>query len=123
MVPGLPPLGLRRGYCLHRDVIDQSRIAEPCRNQDAELAVANRSDRRQRIGVPNLEIIEREAGAADRLDAAVQRRLEVVASPWPRRRLPHRAEQFRRAPPLFRGEINVTGRHREPVALAYDFRT
>ena len=81
-----------------------------------------RGDRRQRLGVPDFEIIQREACAGDHFGAAGHRGLDIVAGPQPPRAFLHGAVQHRRGAPLFRRQIDVARRHREAVALAHGAR-
>src|SRR5688500_14349641 len=56
----------------HCDVVDQPGRSELCRHQQTYRSVLDRLDRRQRLGVARLEIIEREPGAGDRVAALAQ---------------------------------------------------
>src|ERR1700689_4635716 len=46
----------------HRNVVDQAGGSDFRRDQDPNRSVFERGNRRQRLGVPDLEIIQREAG-------------------------------------------------------------
>jgi hypothetical protein len=69
--------------------------------------------------VADFKIIQGKTGAPDDLGAAGKRPGQIVAGAQARRGLLHGAEQFRRHAPLFRREVDVAGRHREPVTLAH----
>src|ERR1700722_8778745 len=53
----------------HRDVVDQAGVSDFRRDQDPHRPVIERGNRRQRLGVPDLEIIQREAGAGNQFRA------------------------------------------------------
>src|SRR5438094_10410042 len=64
---------------LHPDVVDQARRAELRSDEDPYRSVVHRGDRRQRLGVPRLEIVQREAGGADQFAAGFHRGVEIAA--------------------------------------------
>src|SRR5689334_4146581 len=68
-----PPMGS------NRDVVDQAGGAELGSHQHPDRAFPERTDRRQGLGMPGLEIIKHEAGLADRLCAGRERRGNVLA--------------------------------------------
>ena len=55
----------RSRAALDRDIVDQPGRAELGRHQDPHRAVLERGDRRQRLGMAGLEIVERKTGVRD----------------------------------------------------------
>ena len=84
--------------------------------------ILDRGDRRQRLGVADLEIVERKAGACDQFGAAGDRGPNVFAGAQALRGLLHGAIQHRRRPPFLRRQIDVARGHREAVALPHGSR-
>src|SRR5260370_37228174 len=62
---GLSTLDFNLSGGLDSEIVDQPRFAKSCRDQDSHRAVLERGDRRQRPGMPGLEIVDDETGMGD----------------------------------------------------------
>ena len=105
------------------DVIDQPRFTDRCGDQNPHRSGLCRGDRCQRLGVPDLEIIQREACAGDQRGAAGHRGPDVVARAQPPGAFLHGAVQHGRHAAFIPRQIDVARGHREAVALAHGARS
>src|ERR1700694_1382215 len=95
----------RAGPASAPDIIDQPGLAKLGRHQNACRAVLERGDRRQRVGVPGLEIVQDKSGVGDQRGAAFHRSLDVVAGVQALGGLLDGAVQRRRRLPFLRRQI------------------
>ena len=60
---------------LDRDIVDQPGLSEFRRDQNPHRSILHRGDRRQRLGVPRLEVVDDKAGMGDQFPAGGRCRL------------------------------------------------
>ena len=104
-----------------RDIVDQPGAAELAPRPGAGPGrPLSERDRRQRLGVARLKIVDGKAGLFD-LGLRPSPSEAAIGAPslMPRRACLEHAIQRRRSRPLLRREVRVARRHREAVLLAH----
>src|SRR5690348_1251319 len=93
----------RRGACpaapfsSHGDVVDQPRFADARGDQQPDWAVLQRADRRERLGMARLEIVERKPAALDGGSALVEHTGEKFSAREPPGTIPQHPVKRRRS--------------------------
>jgi hypothetical protein len=98
-----------------------SRVA-PSRRQQPDRSFAPAGDARQSLGLPRLQIIDREPRFADASSRDFETGLDRFARGDAPGGLLHRQKQRRRRPALGGGEVDVARGHGETVRLAQSRR-